>query len=142
LNTNHIRFWEIASDEEIDREHLSTCEECQRQAEIHRLLGIQLSRLPRIEAPPFFAARMQNLIGESRSSLVYYFERMAAQLVPLLTILVLVTSVLIYTVHDQRTSQVPANLQAVQVLEESAFPEVSVESMITSPPDADEGSRP
>lgn len=142
MNTNHIRFWEIASDEEIDREHLSTCEECQRQAEIHRLLGIQLSRLPRIEAPPFFAARMQNLIGESRSSLVYYFERMAAQLVPLLTILVLVTSVLIYTVHDQRTSQVPANLQAVQVLEESAFPEVSVESMITSSPDADEGSRP
>ena len=142
MNTNHIRFWEIASDEEIDREHLSTCEECQRQAEIHRLLGIHLSRLPRIEAPPFFAARMQNLIGESRSSLVYYFERIAAQLVPLLTILVLATGVFIYTVNDQKTSQVPTNLQAMQVLEESASPEVSVENMIASFPDVDEGSRP
>ncbi|MFB3904642.1 MAG: hypothetical protein ACE15E_14425 [Acidobacteriota bacterium] len=142
MNTNHIRFWELASDEPIDREHLNTCEECQRQAEIHRLLNVQLSRLPRIEAPPFFAARVQNLIGESRSSLVYYFERMAAQLVPLLTLLILATSVFIYTVHEQETSQISTNLHAVQVLEESAFPEVSVENMIASPPDVDEGSKP
>jgi hypothetical protein len=142
LNTNHIRFWELASDEEVDREHLDTCEECQRQAEIHRLLGIHLSRLPRLEPPPFFAARMQNLIGESRSSLVYYFERMAAQLVPLLTILMLATSVFIYTVHDQGTSQTATRGQAMQVLEESASPEVSVENMIASFPDLDEGSRP
>jgi len=142
LNTNHIRFWELASGEPFDREHLDTCEECQRQAEIHRLLGIQLSRLPRIEAPPFFAARIQNLIGESRSSLVYYFERMAAQLVPLLTLLVLATSVLLYTVNDQETSQITTNGQAVQVLEESAFPDVSVETMIVLSLDGDEGSKP
>ncbi len=142
MNTNHIRFWELASEEEIDREHLDTCEECQRQAEIHRLLGIQLSRLPRIEAPPFFAARLQNLIGEGRPSLVYYFERMAAQLVPLLTLLVLATSVFIYTVNDQKTSQTANYGQAVQVLEDSAFPEVSVDNMIASSSDLDEGSKP
>lgn len=142
MNTNHIRFWEIASEEEIDRKHLDTCEECQRQAEIHRLLGIQLSRLPRIEAPPFFAARVQNMIGEGRPSLVYYFERMAAQLVPLLTLLILATSVFLYRVNDQKSSQTVANGQAVQVLEESAFPEVSVENMIALSSDPDEGSRP
>lgn len=139
MNTKHIRFWELASDKEIDSEHLSACEECRRQAEIHRLLGIQLSRLPRIEAPAFFAARVQNLIGESRSSLVYYFERLAAQLVPLLTLLVLATSVVIYTINDQGAT---TNVQAVQVLEESAFPDVSVENMITAFPDVDEGPRP
>jgi hypothetical protein len=142
LNTNHIRFWEIASEEEIDRKHLDTCEECQRQAEIHRLLGIQLSRLPRIEAPPFFAARVQNLIGENRPSLVYYFERMAAQLVPLLTSLILATSAVLYRVNDQKYSQTQGNRQAVQVLEDSAFPEVSVENMLASSSDVDEGSRP
>lgn len=143
MNSNHIRFWELASDDEIDREHLNTCEECQHQAEIHRLLGIHLSRLPRIEAPPFFAARVQNLIaGEGRSSLVYYFERMAAQLVPLLTVLVLATSVLIYTMNGQETSQIPTNGQAVQVLEESALPDVSVETMIALSLDLDEGPTP
>lgn len=142
MNNNHIRFWELASDEEIDRKHLDTCEECQRQAEIHRLLGMHLSRLPRLEAPPFFAARVQNLIGESRSSLVYYFERMAAQLVPLLTLLILATGFVVYAVNGQRANQTAANGQAVQVLEESAFPEVSVENMIALSSDFDEGPRP
>jgi len=142
LNTEHIRFWELASDEEIDREHLNTCEECQRQAEIYRLLGVQLSRLPRLEPPPFFAARIQNLVGESRRSLVYYFERLAAQLVPVLTALILATSVLIYSVSDQETAQVSTNGQAVQVLEESALPDVSVETMIALSLDLDEGPKP
>ncbi|RPI24729.1 MAG: hypothetical protein EHM61_16295 [Acidobacteria bacterium] len=140
MNSNHIRFWELSSGDEIDRQHLEICEECRRQSEVHRLLLIQLSRLPRIEAPPFFAARVQNLISEARPSLVYYFQRMAAQLAPLLTLLILVTSLLIHSVSNEQSGQPGSGGQAAVVLDESAFPEVSVENMIAMPPDLDEGS--
>jgi hypothetical protein len=136
VNGNHIRFWEVESEAELDRKHLEVCDECQRQAEIYRLLVVQLSRLPRIEAPFFFASRVQNLISEARPSLVYYFQRTAAHLAPLLTLLIVVTSVLIHSISQEPNGQTVTSGNPAVVLEESAFPEVSVENMIA---ELDEG---
>jgi hypothetical protein len=131
LNGNHIKFWELEPGEQPDSRHLETCEQCRRQAEVHGFLRMQLDALPRVEPPPFFAARVASLANERRPSFVFYFERIAAQLAPLLTVLILATSFLVYSVtYDSAPN-------ARLVLEESAFPEVSVENLIAPPAEED-----
>jgi hypothetical protein len=131
LNGDHIQFWDLEPGQQPDARHLETCEQCRRQSEVFKFLRAQLDTLPRVEAPPFFAARMANLIGDRRPSFVFYFERMAAQLAPLLTLLILVTSFLVYSVSYDSAAQ------ARLVLQEAAFPEISVENLIVPPPEED-----
>ena len=131
MNGNHIEFWTLESDEQIDRRHLADCPECRRGLDLYRFLQFHLKNLPTIEASPFVPARVVGLIGEAKSSVIFYFERIAAQLAPLLTALILATSFLIYTVSK--------NEQSATALIEAPFPEMTPESVIgfTVP---DEGS--
>ena len=127
MKNKHILFWELGADDPIDEAHLAECEECRRNFEANRLLSLQLRSVPQIVPPPFFAARLQSLAGESRRTLIYYFERMAAHLAPVLTLLIVATGFLIYSVST------PEAYQPALVLEEAAFPEISVENILGAP---------
>jgi hypothetical protein len=137
VNGNHIEFWTLESEDQADQRHLRACPACQRQLELYRFVQQQVRNVPTIAAPPFFATRVQAALGEARSSVIFYFERIAAHLAPLLTALILATSFLVYSVTRNERIQV----QATQTpLLEASFPDMTVESVLGLTAEPNEGS--
>ena len=132
MNGKHIEFWNIESEEQVDRGHLADCPECRRKLDLYRFLMLHLKNVPTIQAPPFFPARVQALIGEAKTSVIFYFERIAAQLAPLLTALILATSFLIYSVSQKE--------EAPTTLIEAYSPDMTPETVIGFTMEPDEGS--
>jgi hypothetical protein len=62
---------------------------------------------------------VQALIGDAKSSVIFYFERIAAQLAPLLTALILATSFLIYSVSQKE--EAPTTLIEADITPESVI---------------------
>ena len=131
MNGNHIEFWTLETEDQIDRRHLADCPECQRKLELYRFLRLHSKNVPILQAPPFFAARVQALIGEARTSVIVYFERIAGRLAPLLTAVILATSFLIYTVSKKE--------EARMTVIEAYSPDMTPENVIGFTID-DEGS--
>lgn len=93
MGEKHIDFssWEPGGT--LDKEHLKSCAFCRENLELARFLKFQVDQLPRIEAPPFFATRVANLISQTKEipgSFWRLVELAARRLIPVFATLILV----------------------------------------------------
>lgn len=86
---NHIAFEQLEPGDSADPGHLSECEECRRRWEGLRFLRYQAGSLPRIDPPPFFAARVARLAESAAVPVWYWLNRVARILTPALGALTL-----------------------------------------------------
>lgn len=82
---------------------------------------------PEIEVPPFFSARVAALVKSERTPVLFYFERAARQLVPVLLALVLTTGLAFYTLF-----QGPAEEFRTEALYRESGDEVYMEYVVNS----------
>ena len=93
MGEKHIDFasWEPGG--ALDEAHLKSCAACRENLELARFLKFQVDQIPHIEAPPFFAARVANLVGrtpENSGSFWSLVELSARRLIPAFAALILV----------------------------------------------------
>jgi hypothetical protein len=97
MSDHHILFENLEPDEPIDMVHLEACSKCRAEYRMRAFVSMASKAAPDIEVPPFFSARVTALIKSDRLPVLFYFERAARQLVPLLLALVLTTGLALYT---------------------------------------------
>ena len=94
MGYEHIDFgnWEAGSP--LDEEHLRSCAACRENLELARFLKFQVEQVPRLEAPPFFAARVSNLVKKtnpgSTTSFWLLVELTSKRLIPAFAVLLLI----------------------------------------------------
>lgn len=125
----HIRFEKLELDEMPDEAHLAQCEACRATWEAVRFLRLQLQAVPRIDAPPFFAARVARRAQDVRPSFVFLFERAARRLVPVFLGLVLVISLLLTNLLPSGSSPAP---RFEVLFQQPSQPDVSMEYVVNS----------
>ena len=93
MGQEHIDFgnWEAGSP--LDEEHLSSCAACRDNLELARFLKSQVEQVPRLDAPPFFAARVSNLVKKTSPDSTSFWllvELTSKRLIPAFTVLLLI----------------------------------------------------
>ena len=93
MGQEHIDFgnWEAGS--RLDEEHLKSCASCRESLELARFLKSRIEQVPRLDAPPFFAARVSNLIKAANPDSASFWllvELTAKRLIPACAVLVLI----------------------------------------------------
>ena len=93
MGQEHIDFgnWEAGSP--LDEEHLRSCATCRESLELARFLRSQVEQVPRLDAPPFFAARVFNLVKQTNPDSASFWllvELTAKRLIPAFAVLVLI----------------------------------------------------
>ena len=93
MGQEHIDFgnWEAGSP--LDEEHLRSCATCRESLELARFLRSQVEQVPRLDAPPFFAARVSNLVKQTNPDSASFWllvELTAKRLIPAFAVLVLI----------------------------------------------------
>lgn len=127
--SEHIRFEKLELDRLPDEAHLAQCEACRSTWEAVRFLRLQLQAVPRIDASPFFAARVARRAQDVRPSVVLLFERVARRLVPVFLGLVIVISLLLMNLLPSASSPEP---RFEVLFQQPAQPDVSVEYVVHS----------
>ncbi len=92
----HIDFDEWEPGHPLDRAHLDQCPDCRRQWRLAQFLNHMATASPKIEPPPFFAARVAQLAVGSTSTYWGLLEAAARRLIPVLAMIVLVISGSLY----------------------------------------------
>jgi hypothetical protein len=93
MGYEHIDFgnWEAGSP--LDEEHLRSCSACRENLELARFLKFQVEQVPRLDAPPFFAARVANLAKKTNPDSTPFWslvELTSKRLIPAFTVLLLI----------------------------------------------------
>ncbi len=93
MGEKHIDFSSWESGGPLDQEHLKSCASCRETLELARFLKFQVDQAPRIEAPPFFATRVANIVSQTQEvpgSFWRLVELSARRLIPAFAALILV----------------------------------------------------
>ena len=93
MGYEHIDFgnWEPGSP--LDEGHLKSCATCRENLELARFLKSQIEQVPRLDAPPFFAARVSNLVKKTNPDSTSFWslvELASKRLIPAFTVLLLI----------------------------------------------------
>lgn len=96
MTDRHIDFSVWEPGEALDQEHLEACEQCREAWKADQFIRLQARQAPRLEPPPFFASRVIYRARETSAPLLLMIQRMAQRLVLVLSLLVIVTSFLVY----------------------------------------------
>ena len=93
MGQEHIDFgnWEAGSP--LDEEHLRSCATCRASLELARFLKSQVEQVPRVDVPPFFAARVSNLVKQANPDSASFWllvELTSKRLIPAFAVLVLI----------------------------------------------------
>ncbi len=127
MNDKHFSWEDWEAGAPIDERHLEACPECRRTVEGLRFLKFQTDSAPRLEAPPFFAARVSRLATSQVGSPFWIFlETAARRLIPVFAALLLATTFLLYrSVGSTATDE-----DFLQVLVEPHEIEVSLDDAV------------
>ena len=93
MGHEHIDFGDWEAGSPLDEEHLRSCAACRDNLELARFLKSQVEQVPRLDAPPFFAARVSNLVKKTSpdsSSFWLLVELTSKRLIPAFTVLLLI----------------------------------------------------
>jgi len=93
MGEKHIDFSNWNPGQQLDNAHLESCVFCRQNLELSHFLKFQVDQVPHIEAPPFFAVRLANLVRRSRESSGSFWslvEISARRLIPGFSALILV----------------------------------------------------
>ncbi|HSR68201.1 MAG TPA: hypothetical protein VLU25_09685 [Acidobacteriota bacterium] len=119
--SQHIDFSQLEPHQRLDEAHLRDCAQCRADWEAYRLLRSQVEAAPRLDAPPFFAARVSHLaVSQGGASASYWWALQVAarRLLPLFASLVIAISAgLLWT--ESRSSGVLSD-PAAQISAEEA----------------------
>ena len=96
MEDKHISVTDWEPGDPIDEEHLAACSLCRRQLEMVCFLRFQAENAPRIEPPPFFAARVARLVQSSATPFWGFVEGAARRLIPIFAALIMGATVLLY----------------------------------------------
>ena len=92
MGHEHIDFGDWEAGSPLDEEHLRSCATCRDNLELARFLKSQVEQVPRLDAPPFFAARVSNLVKKTSPDSTSFWllvELTSKRLIPALTVLLL-----------------------------------------------------
>ena len=92
MGHEHIDFGDWEAGSPLDEEHLRSCAACRDNLELARFLKSQVEQVPRLDAPPFFAARVSNLVKKTSPDSTPFWllvELTSKRLIPALTVLLL-----------------------------------------------------
>ena len=93
MGHEHIDFGDWEAGSPLDEEHLKSCATCRDNLELARFLKSQVEQVPRLDAPPFFAARVSNLVKKmspDSTSFWLLVELTSKRLIPAFTVLLLI----------------------------------------------------
>ena len=93
MGHEHIDFGDWEAGSPLDEEHLRSCATCRDDLELARFLKSQVEQVPRLDAPPFFAARVSNLVKKmspDSTSFWLLVELTSKRLIPAFTVLSLI----------------------------------------------------
>ncbi len=93
MGHEHIDFGDWEAGSPLDEEHLRSCAACRDDLELARFLKFQVEQVPRLDAPPFFAARVSNLVKKmspDSTSFWLLVELTSKRLIPAFTVLPLI----------------------------------------------------
>ncbi len=93
MGHEHIDFGDWEAGSPLDEEHLRSCATCRDNLELARFLKSQVEQVPRLDAPPFFAARVSNLVKKmspDSTSFWLLVELTSKRLIPAFTVLLLI----------------------------------------------------
>ena len=127
---NHIPFGELEREDEIDRSHLATCQDCQKGLKISRFLHFQMSSAPRIDPPSFFASKIARRIESVKLPFLMVVQRAAQQLIPVFLALIICTGLLLYQLSRQEPPV--TYLHSDLIFDESVQKDISLEYVIDS----------
>ncbi|HLV02011.1 MAG TPA: hypothetical protein VKZ59_12130 [Acidobacteriota bacterium] len=102
-----------------------------------RFLNFLTKSVPEAEVPPFFATRVAARVRSELPPLTWTLQRMAARMVPVLTVLVMAVTALIYRVGPQSYE---APFEALFVEESGSEEEITVDyvlGLLLEPPGED-----
>ena len=92
MGHEHIDFGDWEAGSPLDEEHLKSCTTCRENLELARFLKSQVEQVPRLDAPPFFAARVSKLVKKTSPDSTSFWllvELTSKRLIPALTVLLL-----------------------------------------------------
>ena len=93
MGKEHIDFGDWEAGSPLDEEHLRSCATCRDNLELARFLKSQVEQVPRLDAPPFFAARVSNLVKKTSPDSTSFWllvELTSKRLIPAFTVLLLI----------------------------------------------------
>ena len=93
MGHEHIDFGDWEAGSPLDEEHLRSCAACRDNLELARFLKSQVEQVPRLDAPPFFAARVANLVKKTSPDSTSFWllvELTSKRLIPAFTVLLLI----------------------------------------------------
>ena len=93
MGNEHIDFGDWEAGSPLDEEHLRSCATCRDNLELARFLKSQVEQVPRLDAPPFFAARVSNLVKKTSPDSTSFWllvELTSKRLIPAFTVLLLI----------------------------------------------------
>ena len=93
MGNEHIDFGDWETGSPLDEEHLRSCATCRDNLELARFLKSQVEQVPRLDAPPFFAARVSNLVKKTSPDSTSFWllvELTSKRLIPAFTVLLLI----------------------------------------------------
>ena len=93
MGDEHIDFGDWEAGSPLDEKHLRSCATCRENLELARFLKSQVEQVPRLDAPPFFAARVSNLVKKTNPDSTSFWllvELTSKRLIPAFTVLLLV----------------------------------------------------
>ena len=123
MKRDHIRFEEWEPGSSLAEEHLAECAQCRQDYDRSRFLKVMADSAPEPEIPPFFPSRVAQLALSGAHSFWEILDGMARRLLPALSSLVLVASLLLYFTNDPVDQNSSSLAWLVEGKEELSIPE-------------------
>ncbi len=133
MSQQHIDFGDWEAGSPLDEEHLRSCATCRESLKLARFLKSQVEQVPRLEAPPFFAARVSNLVKQTNPDSASFWllvELTAKRLIPAFAVLVLI----LFSLTSQTQLQQPTDeeLWAALFTEPQVSEELTLDDILFS----------
>ncbi len=133
MGHEHIDFGDWEAGSPLDDEHLKSCATCRDNLELARFLKSQVEQVPRLDAPPFFAARVSNLVKKTSPDSTSFWllvELTSKRLIPALTVLLL--TLFFFTSETQVKQPTDEELWAALFTEPQVSEVVTLDELLLS----------